>query len=55
VPSVEAADDAGLTAKIVDGKLTISAARKAKGRTHDVKVKGGKMDLKIKLKVMKAE
>jgi hypothetical protein len=41
--SAEAPKDAGLTAKVADGKVTVSAA------------KGGKKDATIKVKVKKAE
>jgi hypothetical protein len=53
--SAEAPKDAGLTAKVADGKVTVSAAKDAKEGTHDVKVKGGKKDATIKVKVKKAE
>src|SRR5438132_1300114 len=53
--SVEAPKDSGITAKVADGKVTISAAKDAKEGTHEVKVKGGKKDATIKVKVKKAE
>jgi hypothetical protein len=53
--SAEAPKEAGLTAKVADGKVTISAAKDAKEGTHEVKVKGGKKDATIKVKVKKAE
>jgi hypothetical protein len=53
--SAEAPKEAGLTAKIADGKVTINAAKEAKEGTHEVKVKGGKKDATIKVKVKKAE
>jgi hypothetical protein len=53
--SAEASKDAGLTAKVADGKVTISAAKDAKEGTHDVKVQGGKKEATIKVKVKKAE
>jgi hypothetical protein len=53
--SAEAPKDAGLTAKVADGKVTVSAAKDAKEGTHEVKVKGGKKDATIKVKVKKAE
>jgi hypothetical protein len=53
--SAEAPKDAGLTAKVADGKVTISAAKDAKEGTHEVKVKGGNKDATIKVNVKKAE
>jgi len=53
--SAEAPKDAGLTAKVADGKVTVSAAKDAKEGAHEVKVKGGKKDATIKVKVKKAE
>jgi hypothetical protein len=67
--SAEAPKDAGLTAKVVDSKVivvdgkvamspamvTVSAARDAKAGTHEVKVKGGKKDATIKVKVKEVE
>ena len=53
--SAEAPKEAGLTAKVADGKVTISAAKDAKEGTHDVKVKAGKKEATIKVKVKKAE
>jgi hypothetical protein len=53
--SAEAPKDSGITAKVADGKVTISAAKDAKEGTHEVKVKGGRKDAVIKVKVKKAE
>jgi hypothetical protein len=53
--SAEAPKDSGVTAKVADGKVTISAAKDAKEGTHEVKVKGGKKDATIKVKVKKPE
>ena len=53
--SAESPKDSGVTAKVADGKVTISAAKDAKEGTHEVKVKGGKKDATIKVKVKKAE
>jgi hypothetical protein len=53
--SAEAPKDSGVTAKVADGKVTISAAKDAKEGTHEVKVKGGKKDAVIKVKVKKAD
>ena len=53
--SAEAPKEAGLTAKVADGKVTVSAAKDAKEGAHEVKVKGGKKDATIKVKVKKAE
>jgi|SRR5271155_3032944 len=53
--SAETPKDSGLTAKVTDGKVTISAAKDAKEGTHEVKVKGGKKDATIKVKVKQAE
>jgi hypothetical protein len=53
--SAEAPKDSGVTAKVADGKVTISAAKDAKEGTHEVKVKGGKKDAIIKVKVKKAD
>jgi hypothetical protein len=53
--SAEAPKDSGITAKVADGKVTISAAKDAKEGTHEVKVKGGKKDALIKVKVKKGE
>ncbi len=50
--SAEAPEGSGVTAKVADGKVTISAAKDAKEGTHEVKVKGGKKDATIKVKVM---
>jgi hypothetical protein len=53
VESAEAPEGSGVTAKVADGKVTISAAKDAKvNTTHEVKVKGGKKDATIKVKVM---
>ena len=51
--SAEAPKDSGLTAKVADGKVTISATQDAKEGTHEVNVKGGKKDAIIKVKVKK--
>jgi hypothetical protein len=53
--SAEAPEDSGLTAKVADGKVTIRAGKDAKAGTHEVKVKGGKKDTTIKVKVKKEE
>jgi hypothetical protein len=53
--SAEAPKDSGLTTKVADGKVTISAAKDAKEGTHEVKVKGGKKEATIMVKVQKAE
>jgi hypothetical protein len=53
--SAEAPKEAGLTAKVADGKVTVSAAKDAKEGTHEVKVKGGKKDATIKVNVKKGE
>ena len=53
--SAEAPKEAGLTAKVAGGKVTVSAAKDAKEGAHEVKVKGGKKDATIKVKVKKAE
>jgi hypothetical protein len=53
--SAEAPRDAGLTAKVAGGKVTVSAAQDAKEGAHEVKVKGGKKDATIKVKVKKAD
>jgi nitrogen fixation protein FixH len=53
-PSKEA-KDAGVSAKVADGKVTVSASKEAKEGTYDVHVKGGKKDAAIKVKVKKAE
>jgi hypothetical protein len=53
--SAEAPKDSGVTAKVADGKVTISAAKDAKEGSHEVKVKGGKKDAIIKVKVKKAD
>jgi hypothetical protein len=53
--SAEAPKDSGLTAKVAGGKVTISAAKDAKEGTHEVKVKSGKKDAIIKVKVKKGE
>ncbi len=50
--SAEAPKDSGVTAKVAEGKVTITAAKDAKEGTHEVKVKGGKTDATIKVKVM---
>jgi hypothetical protein len=49
--SAEAPKESGVTAKVADGKVTVSAAKDAKEGTHEVKVKGGKKDATIKVKV----
>jgi hypothetical protein len=52
--SAEAPKESGLTAKVADGKVTVSAAKDAKEGTHEVKVKGGKdKDATVKVKVKK--
>ena len=51
--SAESSEDAGLKAKVADGKVTVSAAKDAKEGAHEVKVKGGKKDATIKVKVKK--
>jgi hypothetical protein len=53
--SVEAPKESGLTAKVADGKVTVSAAKDAKEGTHEVKVKGAKKDATIKVKVKKGD
>jgi hypothetical protein len=53
--SAEAPKESGLTAKVADGKVTVSAAKDAKEGTHEVKVKGGKKDATIKVKVKKPQ
>jgi hypothetical protein len=40
--TADAPKEAGVTAKVEDGKLTVSAAKDAKEGTHQVTVKGGK-------------
>lgn len=52
--SAEAPKDSGVTAKVADGKVTVSAAKDAKEGTHEVKVTGGKKDATVKVKVKKA-
>jgi|SRR6516164_9308319 len=51
--SAEASKESGVTAKVADGKVTVSAAKDAKEGAHEVKVKGGKKDATIKVKVKK--
>jgi hypothetical protein len=51
--SVDAPKEVGVTAKVNDGKVTVSAAKDAKVGTHEVKVKGAKGDATIKVKVKK--
>jgi hypothetical protein len=53
--SAEAPKESGLTARVADGKVTVSAAKDAKEGTHEVKVKGGKKDATIKVNVKKAD
>jgi hypothetical protein len=53
--SAEAPSGSGLTAKVADGKVTVSAGKEAKEGSHEVKVKGGKKDATIKVKVKKAD
>jgi hypothetical protein len=53
--SAEAPKDSGLTAKVEDGKVKISAGKDAKEGEHKVTVKGGKKDATIKVKVKKKE
>ena len=53
--SAEAPKEAGLTAKAEGGKVTVSAAKEAKEGTYDVKVKGGKKEATIKVKIKKKE
>jgi hypothetical protein len=52
--SAEASRESGVTAKVADGKVTVSAAKDAKEGSHEAKVKGGKKDATIKVKVKKA-
>jgi hypothetical protein len=52
--SAEAPQESGVTAKVAAGKVTVSAAKDAKEGTHEVKVKGGKKDATLKVKVKKA-
>jgi hypothetical protein len=50
----EAPEGSGVTAKVEDGKVTVSAGKDAKEGTHEVKVKGGKgKDATLKVKVKK--
>jgi hypothetical protein len=51
--SAESSEDAGLKAKVADGKVTVSAAKDAKEGTHEVKVKGGKKDATLKVTIKK--
>jgi len=51
--SAEAPKESGLTAKVEDGKVKISAGKDAKEGEHKVTVKGGKKDATIKVKVKK--
>jgi hypothetical protein len=46
--------DSGVTAKVDDGKLTVSAAKDAKEGTHNIAIKGGKKDATLKVNVKKA-
>jgi hypothetical protein len=50
----EAPADSGVTAKVDDGKVVVSAAKDAKEGTHEVAVKGGKKDATLKVHVKKA-
>jgi len=50
----EAPAGSGVTAKVDDGKLTVSAAKDAKVGTHDVAIKGDKKDATLKVHVKKA-
>jgi hypothetical protein len=49
----EAPADSGVSAKVDDGKLTVSAAKDAKEGTHQIAVKGGKKDATLKVTVKK--
>jgi hypothetical protein len=49
------AADTGVTAKLSDGKVTVSAGKDAKEGTHIVKVSGGKKEVDLKVKVGKKE
>ena len=49
------AADTGVTAKLADGKVTVSAAKDAKEGTHTVTVSGGKKDVDLKVKVGKKD
>jgi hypothetical protein len=53
--SADAPKDAGLTAKVHDGKVTVSAGDDAKAGTHEVKIKGAKNEATLKVNVKKAE
>jgi hypothetical protein len=54
--TAEAPKESGVTAKVEDGKLTVSAAKDAKEGTHEVKVKDSKgKDATLKVKVKKKE
>ena len=49
----EAPEGSGVTTKVEDGKVTVSAGKNAKEGTHEVKVKGDKgkeATLKVKVK-----
>jgi hypothetical protein len=50
----EAPADSGVTAKVDDGNVTVSASKEAKAGTHEVTVKGGKKDTTLKVHVKKA-
>jgi hypothetical protein len=54
VEKAEAPADSGVTAKVEDGKLTVSAAKDAKEGTHNVAIKGSKKDATLKVHVKKA-
>ncbi len=49
------AAETGVTAKLADGKVTVSAGKDAKEGTHTVKVTGGKKEVDLKVKVGKKE
>jgi hypothetical protein len=49
------AADTGVTAKLSDGKVTVSAAKDAKEGTHTVKVSGAKKEVDLKVKVGKKD
>src|SRR5262245_36285032 len=51
--SAEAPEGSGLTAKVANGKVKISAGKDAKEGEHKVTVKGGKKDATITVKVKK--
>jgi HSP20 family molecular chaperone IbpA len=54
VVKAEVPADSGVTAKVDDGKLTVSAAKDAKEGSHNIAIKGGKKDATLKVNVKKA-